>query len=134
MGSDFLVAFLAAGRKKTLDVGAGRSALERLRITPLEDWPRDFLEDECGDVPDDPDEAELMKNEFVELLMEDLHMIEEELSPDGSLRRDLWSGTIGNKFVIMSGGMSWGDAPTEAFRSLDRLTRAGVTRAMGFDV
>lgn len=133
MGSDFMVSFLAAGRRKRIDVDAGRSALERLRVTPLEDWPQDFLEAQCGDVPEDTDEAELMRHSFVQLLMADIQMIEEELSPDGALRRDLWSGDIGNKLVIMSGGMSWGDAPTEAFRTLDRLKQAGISRTMGFD-
>jgi hypothetical protein len=47
MGSDFLVSFIVAGKKKRLDVNAGRSALERLRVTPLEDWPREFLESQC---------------------------------------------------------------------------------------
>jgi hypothetical protein len=133
MGSDFLVSFIAAGRKKRIDTDAGRSAIERLRTTPLEEWPREFLEDHCGDVPEDPDEAELMRDSFIQVLMADIQMIEEELSADGGLRRDLWSGDIGNKLVIMSGGMSWGDAPTEAFRSLDRLAQAGISRAMGFD-
>jgi hypothetical protein len=87
----------------------------------------------CGDVPEDPDETEVMRDSFVQLLLADIQMIEEELSPDGSLRRDLWSGDIGNKLVILSGGESWGDAPTEAFRSLDRLAEAGISRAMGFD-
>jgi hypothetical protein len=131
MGSDFMVSFIAAGRKKKLDVNAGRSAIEQLRVTPLEDWPRDFLEAQCGDVPEDSDEAELMRDSFVQLLLGDIQMIEEELS--GALRRDLWSGDIGNKLVIMSGGESWGDAPTEAFRTLDRLTQAGISRTMGFD-
>ena|ERR1700737_4175391 len=131
MGSDFLMAFLAAGRKKKLDLGAGRSALERLRITPLGEWPEDFLETQCGHVPEDHDEAESMKHSFVELLTADLNMVEE--SVDGAARRDLWSGTIGDKFVIMSGGMSGGEPPTEAFESLDRLAAAGIARAMGFD-
>jgi hypothetical protein len=48
----------------------------------LEDWPRDFLERECGDVPEDPDEAESTRDSFVELLMADIQVIEEELSPD----------------------------------------------------
>jgi hypothetical protein len=142
MGADFLVAFIAAGRRKRLDVDAGRSALERLHATPLEEWPREFLERECGDVPEDRDEAESMKNSFLECLLTDLHIVEKELSlrapvgrlvSDGPVRRDLWSGTIGNKLIILSGGMSWGDAPTEAFSALDRLVSAGITRAMGFD-
>ena len=133
MGSDFLVAFLTAGKRKRIDLDAGRSKVERLRVTPLEEWPQDFLEAQCGDVPEEPSEAELMRASFIELLMADMQMIEDELPPFGGGRRDLWSGDIVNKLVIMSGGESWGDAPTEAFRSLDRLAQAGISRAMGFD-
>jgi hypothetical protein len=35
--------------------------------------------------------------------------------------------------VLLSGGVSWGDVPTEAFEALTRLSLAGITSAMGFD-
>ena len=133
VGSDFLLAFLAASRTKRLDTWAGRAALDRLRITPLEDWPPEFLESQIGEVPNDPDEAEVFRRSFLELLADDFRLVEEELLTPNAARRDLWSGTIGNKFVIMSGGMSHGEAPTAAFDSLNRLELAGITRAMGFD-
>lgn len=131
MSREFLVRFLIAGRDNKLDLDAGRWAIDRLRITPLEDWPEDFLGSQIGGVPEDLDQAERMKHHFVDLLVADLRMVEEELS-DGVGRSDLWAGRMGNKFFMMSGGPSWRDAP-EAYRSLDRLASAGITQAMGGD-
>jgi hypothetical protein len=71
-----------------------------------------------------------LPSEHGERLLSDLELVEVALSGQ---RRDTWTGEIGGKTVLLSGGLSWGDVPTEAFEALNRLSLAGVTSAMGFD-
>lgn len=136
MGADLLLSYLTIDSEKRVDLEAGRLAIERLASTPLEEWPWGYLDQWKGeDVPADPDEAAALRAELVEQLRDDLEVIE-ALVPghdQAGYRRDVWVGDIGGKQVIASGGMSWGDAPTDAFESLERLGDAGISRAMGFD-
>lgn len=47
--------------------------------------------------------------------------------------RSCWGGRdntvilLGNRFVFITGGMSWGDSPTDTFNILTRLQAAGIT-------
>lgn len=59
--------------------------------------------------------------DYVSLLLEDL-----EICYDLE-RRDTTTVRLDGKEYVMTGGMSWGDEPTEAFWSVDRVDQLGVT-------
>lgn len=40
---------------------------------------------------------------------------------------------VGNRMLLVTGGMSWGDSPGDLFDSVNRLNAAGVLQAAGFD-
>ncbi len=131
MGADFLVSFLTANPKAKIDFAAGRRATEELAAGPLSTWPAEFL-DYAGvhlDAVDKKDVNEV-REQLVDGLEADLCLL--ELAVEGR-RRDVWVGKIGGKRVVLTGGLSWGDVPTDAFEAFNRLVLAGVTRAMGFD-
>ena len=133
MGADFLVSFLTADPKAEIDFTAGRRAIEELGASPLSSWPADFL-DYAGVNPDlsskDDKGTREVRADLVDGLETDLRLL--EAAVEGS-RRDVWIGEIGGKSVVLTGGPSWGDVPTDAFEAFNRLALAGVTRAMGFD-
>lgn len=49
----------------------------------------------------------------------------------GSFRRDVVELELGNVTYMMTGGMSWGDAPTEACDVVNLIEASGVTEGMG---
>lgn len=133
MGADFLVSFLTANPKAEIDVAAGRRAIEELSATPLGAWPAEFLDYAGVDLGERVKSEQEMKDvraELVDGLEADLRLLEAAVEGE---RRDVWIGEIGRKTVVLTGGLSWGDVPTEAFEAFNRLSLAGVTRPMGFD-
>ena len=68
-----------------------------------------------GDEIDDDDQAD-----YLAQAIEDLSWVYDETRQTGSLR-------IEGKDYVISGGMSWGDYPTDACRPLDAISELGVT-------
>lgn len=48
-------------------------------------------------------------------------------------RRDLHHVRLKYTEALVTGGMSWGDAPTDAFDDISLLIDFGIARAMGFE-
>jgi hypothetical protein len=129
---DFMLWLLQSDKGKQIDFGAGRRAIAVLRETPLAEWPEEFVDRYIGDLDDlTPSGLEALQDRQVRELQRDLAIIEEAVIE--SSRQDAWSGEIGNKFVILSGGPRYLPQPTETALSIDRLDAAGIAQAMGFD-
>jgi len=131
MGADFLVSFLAANPKAKIDFAAGRRAIDELAAGPLSAWPAECLDYAGVDLGAvDKQDVNKVREQLVDGLEADLRLLEAAVEGE---RRDVWIGEIGQKTVVLTGGLSWGDVPTDAFEAFNRLALAGVTRAMGFD-
>jgi len=50
---------------------------------------------------------------------------------NGEYRREAYSIRIGPLYVAITGGLSWGDSPTEEFDAWNRLIESGVLEAGG---
>lgn len=133
MGADFLVSVLTANPKTEIDFALGRQAIEELAGKPLSGWPAEFLDYAGIDLDakwTNGRRVAQVRAELVHGLKADINLLEAAVQGD---RRDVWTGEIGGKSVVLTGGMSWGDGPTEAYEAFERLSLAGVTRVMGFD-
>jgi hypothetical protein len=133
MGSDFLVSFVTIGKKKKPDFAAARRRIERLAAMPHDKLPSEYL-NTIG-LPDEEEFTNEERDRRIKQLREDLGGIEAEFGDDNFEMpwRDLTSFNVDRKRVVLAGGMSGGDAPSDAFSSLERLVAAGVTKAAGFD-
>lgn len=120
MSADFLLAALVLDSRRSPDFGAGRIAIGRLTAEDIEQ-PDEFLEE-------DPDSAEGMAA-IRATLDGDLTDLEAAL---GGREVD-WMEVRGAT-VYVTGGMSYGDAPTELFATISRLRAVrGVLSAVGFE-
>lgn len=52
---------------------------------------------------------------------------------NGGYHRQFAELYVAGHCLILTGGLSWGDSPTDAYELLDRLTSAGALHAAGFD-
>ena len=57
--------------------------------------------------------------------------LKEAVSEMDSYRRDVGSICLKNTNYIVSGGMSWGDMPTEAFDAISMLDFSGIMMGLG---
>ncbi|MGH7307087.1 MAG: hypothetical protein ACREK6_00160 [Candidatus Rokuibacteriota bacterium] len=124
---------MTANPKAEIDLTAGRQAIEELAAKPLSAWSAEFLDYAGVDLDPRSKDRERMpqvRADLVHGLEADLGLLELAVE---DRRRDVWVGKIGGKSVLLTGGLSWGDVPTDAFEAFNRLALAGVTRAMGFD-
>ena len=128
MGADLLVAYVAIDKKKKPSWKAGISRIDQLADTPMLDLPGvaigpagEDLQGGDGWATKADRIATLRKN------LEDLRRCWK------SGFRDMVLLEICHKTVLLSGGMSWGDAPTENYEMLSNLIVAGITKACGFD-
>jgi hypothetical protein len=72
-----------------------------------------------------------------QILEDDQEFLEGELDEfkdmfNGSHRRDVTVHEIGPYDVILTGGMSWGDSPTELSSTITNLEEYGILEACGF--
>lgn len=51
---------------------------------------------------------------------------------EGGYDRQLTCLHVGEHLVYLSGGLSWGDSPTEACEEIDALNACGILQAAGF--
>jgi hypothetical protein len=121
MGADMLIASLVISNGTLPDFAAAHRRIEALTLADI-DEPDEFL-----DLPDPG------TPEGVLTLREDLHRRLAELEQALVGREFTWTDVRGAK-VYVTGGLSWGDSPTEAFALVDRLRAArGVLAAAGFE-
>jgi hypothetical protein len=128
MGADFLVAFVSVPKGTDPDWLAGEAYIESLRGKPLGDWDEEYvanymdeLDDECS-----AEEVAFVKNREANNLLEDLTEIRRVW--EGGFRRDATILEIGDQTVLLTGGMSWGDSPTDLAEMIWKQDQAGVSR------
>lgn len=127
MGADFITEHVTISKTKKPNWGAAHKYIKTLAKRDLREWPNGtsnvFGFD--GDNGEDFD-----KKSCAETLINDLEAL-----------CCAWAGKlrsanvllVGNKRMLITGGESWGDSPSEFFDSLRRLVECGVTRKAGFD-
>lgn len=119
MGADLIVTALAAETNKTLDWDQVDNALAGMTLRQLNDG----LDYAVGDTYDTEDEARAEVRRIFKELKETL---EEE-------PRDLTTLHVRGLTLYVSGGMSWGDMPTDASMVLDNASQFDpVLQAVGF--
>ncbi len=123
MGADLILAaaFYPAGR--TLDWDAGRHAIDVLS----DDRCAEAVDSLIGDRLDDQPPSETAR-----LVRQRLHEAIGNLSESP---RDLTTIDVPGYSILVTGGMSWGDSPTESFDDLEAIGwTPEVMRAIGFEV
>lgn len=125
MGCDLIMAWLIHDNDITPDWDAGKEKLKEIAETNLKaELDEGYL---------DPDGASLEDTEIIEetTYQEALEAI--EFVRNAHDRRDFSSVTLGHITMLMSGGPSYGDEPTEAFSYLDTVGRLPneVLKAIG---
>jgi hypothetical protein len=121
MGADMLIASLVIPSGVQPDFAAAHRRVDAVISADIED-PDEFLE-----LPD-PDTIEGLL-----ALRDDLHRCLAELEQALFGREFTWS-EVRDAQVYVTGGLSWGDSPTEAFELVNRLRAvSGVLAAVGFE-
>jgi hypothetical protein len=121
MGADMLIATLVIDEACYPDFAAAHRAIEVVTAADIED------EDEFCDMPDPQTGSGLSA------LRVDLHrcLNELELALSG---REFTADSVRGATIYITGGLSWGDSPSEAFEIVNRLRAVrGVLRAAGFE-
>lgn len=123
MGADFLVHYISWPKNTQPDWADGFKEIERLRALPTEAWPEDYKNSGYGDEDSIPGDA-------ADELSEDLKEVQRVA--DGGYTREATTFLIGDEeVVLLTGGQSWGDSPTNMYERIDRLYGAGVIHAIG---
>lgn len=129
MGADLIMAWLIHDKDISPNWDAGRAKLQEIAEHELKTDPNGLYDEDTSleDVYVAGDGPEIT-------LADSLESIDylEEANKNG--QRDFSSVTLGHFTMLMSGGISWGDDPTESFTHLDRMGRlpAEVLTEMGF--
>lgn len=128
MGAEFVLEILEIekGRKPNWD--AGLRKIKALGKIPYGEWPREYRE--CRDLDGAPRSNKRVRASHVSTLKADLADL--KLAWANALRTAA-KFEICHKNIVVTGGLSWGDSPTEVYDSIKRLISAGITKAMGFD-
>jgi hypothetical protein len=120
MGADMLIACLSIPSGRRPDFAACHRAVERLAPTDIED-------------PDEFHEFDLGTESGMRGLRHDLHRSVEKLEEALEGRQFALLG-MGGTDVYLTGGLSWGDSPTQAFELVDHLRCVrGILVAAGFE-
>lgn len=129
MGADLLIYALTIEHGKSPDFEAATRWIDELSNRKPADWPA--VETYSWDVELDPEEDPLgWVAENVARLRSDLNEFRDAMT-HGS--RELAVILIRNADVYLTGGMSWGETPTELADVFTRLDDSGVAVAAGFD-
>lgn len=115
MGMDMVIAAVAWSDDTELDAEAGERALDTCAVDEL---------DPAG-IAADEDIEEVRQNRKNDLRL----IVEEAQAPN---RRDTDWLKVGKWTLLLSGGGSWGDAPTDFFEKLQDMPESAL-RAAGFD-
>ena len=130
MGADMCVTMLSVRIGKEPDWEEGRTWIKTLIDLPWKKWPcTDYVELYHEDL-DEKDPTDEQKKAVIEAMLKDLETAQDYWT-GGS--REVSRFDFNCRDLMITGGLSWGDAPTEAYRELDKFTMAGSADACGFD-
>ena len=124
MGADLCLEYVTIKQSKKPNWAKGTAAIKALEKKYKKD-PDAFEVDEYtfGPEMDGSEMIGLLKSDFADL-KQGVRTLQ---------HRDLTRITVGPYFAYVTGGMSWGDEPTDLYGSINRLTAYGITKACGFD-
>lgn len=128
MGAVFLMAWFAVPVKRADQVNLDfEGALSHIRST---DWSanREII-DEFEDFANLDDEGQAGKDRFNALARKELEKAVEEMKWLKK-RRDVGWLEHKDEVVFISGGMSWGDLPTEFYRTLELISKSGLDKIL----
>jgi len=126
MGADLTLAWLIHNKDTFPNWDAGRAKLQELAEIELKTDPND-----CYD--EDTSLEDIYITDSPEITLAEAQESIDYLEGADDLR-DFSSVTLGHFTMLISGGMSWGDNPTESFTHLDLVgwLPNQVLEAMGF--
>jgi hypothetical protein len=132
MGADFCFAFVTIDSGKEPDWKAAEKEIERLKDTHITEWSHDWLDQfdyEATKVkPGEPDmNFRLPALEALKTLLADFRQLWDEGT------RETGYFEYCQKAFLLSGGMSWGDPPTEAYSVISDFLASGLARMAGFE-
>lgn len=139
MGADMLLWTLPLRNGAEPDWKAGESVVDKLEATPLKEWPEDYRD---RYVQLEEAEAETVEDKAADAKKE----TEQRATEVKALRQALedvkqaWDGhhregasiQVAGYDILVTGGLSWGDPPTELATAMDRVGLSGVESACGF--
>jgi hypothetical protein len=138
MGMDFncYLAWIPSGQEP--DWAAGKAAIDALAGTPPRDWPGSFVVYYDGELGAYDVDLETMSDAVgrghaqraAAHLRTDLVCVRDGLSGQ---RRDTALYDVPGLRLLISGGFSDGDPPSELAEAMSRLECAGVLEACGFN-
>ena len=123
MGADFIGALVWLPKDEKPDWEVGRQTIQKLASTPMPNWPDEFVEFWADGPDQDP-------NGPAAMLKQDLECLQDHWDNGG--RESAMVQILGVN-MLLTGGMSWGDAPTDLMDCIDRLREADVLQACGFN-
>lgn len=128
MGADFLFAWFAVPAKRPEDVKLDfEGALNHIRNT---DWSTNWeIVDEFEHFADFDKEGQAGKDKFNDQARKELTKHVEEMKSIFK-RRDVGWFEHKDEVVFISGGMSWGDLPTEFYRALELISKSGLDKVL----
>jgi len=121
MGANLILSHAWILKDRQPNLRRGVAHLEELAKKPLYEWPTAWPGLMAADYED--------RAVAVKQLYDDYDAF---VAGINSHRRDVSWIDVGPYTIYLTGGMSWGDPPTDATEIFDRLTAAGVLDAMGF--
>lgn len=124
MGADMCLALAILPKDRKPKFEEARTYIEKASAA---DFLRECAEEDIRDIPyfggedlDDLRKALRAALSSLERAVNDWH-------------REAATLDFGDKVVYASGGLSWGDAPTELYEEMELLMWAGVTAVAGFE-
>lgn len=118
MGADMLISIVMIDDGKKPDFRKGRKYIDELARKPSDKWPLE-IRDRYAD-----------GSELVVDLRGSLGNLILAWKGDHRQAADM---KVGGKEILITGGLSWGDSPTELFGDIEKLRDAHVTVVCGFD-
>jgi hypothetical protein len=134
MSACFMFQVLSIDKGAEPNWEAGEKEINRLLGVHLVNWSSDYLESYLDEwagsdkTVADPDMND--RTAAVETLRKELESLRQAWHNDF---QDAATFEVGNKEVLVTGGMSYSDPPTETYTTIQRLFYAGISRACGFD-
>jgi hypothetical protein len=123
MGGDLLLSVVWS-TKETIDfdaIGVAIRTLTEEQASKIQDLASGNWDDEHGEI-----DMEGLGDQLV------IDLNELKSTWEGNDNRVAYTMKLGPMTVAITGGVSWGDSPTEEFDSWNRLIEAGVLEAGGF--
>ena len=123
MGADLCLEYVTIKKSKKPDWKKGLAKIKALEKVWVEEAGDGELDESVFGYP-------IAVEDAVDELKSDLANLKEAVK---NRLRDVTCISVGNYLVYATGGMTWGDDPSDSYSSFTRLNATGVAKACGFD-